>query len=204
MTLTRESVDAWRRAQEKRVAEGLGALDQRLRQRLAHDLETFHDSVADLLGVSLTLPQDGGRLTPNPWFRYHFSEDVGQTELLAGWIRRNLPGTAGRERARAHLTGEAGSLVPMQVGRVRADLQERLTESTHHMVRAIAARHEAVARRLSSALEQSQQEETVTDQTVVLAERERVLRQILVELAAEDARESRTRDVSSESSGKGP
>ncbi|MFJ5154482.1 hypothetical protein ACIQCF_23405 [Streptomyces sp. NPDC088353] len=44
----------------------------------------------------------------------------------------------------------------------------------------------------------------MTDQTVVLAERERVLRQILVELAAEDARESRTRDVSSESSGKGP
>lgn len=112
------------------MAEGLGALDQRLRQRLAHDLETFHDSVADLLGVSLTLPQDGGRLTPNPRFRYPFSEDVGQTELLAGWIRRNLPGTAGRERARAHLTGEAGSLVAMQIGRVRADLQERLTEST--------------------------------------------------------------------------
>ncbi|MFI1291330.1 hypothetical protein ACH4VM_23130 [Streptomyces sp. NPDC020792] len=77
-------------------------------------------------------------------------------------------------------------------------------ESTRHMVRAIAARHEAVARRLSSALEQSQQQETVTDQTVVLAERERVLRQVLVELGAEGARESRTRDVSSESSGKGP
>ncbi|MFJ2721690.1 hypothetical protein [Streptomyces sp. NPDC087437] len=69
------------------------------------------------------------RLTPNPRFRCHFSEDVGQSELLAGWIRRNLPGTAGRERARVHLTGEAASLVPLQVGRVRADLQERLTES---------------------------------------------------------------------------
>lgn len=156
--LTREAVDAWRSAQERLLTERLVALDQRVRDRLGHDLDAFRDSVADLLGVALALPQDGGPLAANPRFRYHFSENIGQTELLAGWIRRHLPGTAYRERARAHLVTEAASLVPMQVGRVRADLQQRLQDSTHQMVGALTARYDAVARRLDSALEQSEQQ----------------------------------------------
>ncbi|MEU6479193.1 dynamin family protein [Streptomyces sp. NPDC047017] len=182
--LTRPAVDVWRRSQEEVVTERLAALDQRVRERLAHDLDTFRDSVADLLGVGLALPQDGGPLTPNPRFRYHFSEDIGQTELLAGWVRRSLPGSAGRERARAHVADEAASLVPMQVGRVRADLQERLADSTRRLVRAVAARYDAVAHRLTSALDQSQRRGAAADEAGVLAERERMLRQVITELGS--------------------
>lgn len=183
--LTREAVDAWRGAQETQLTERLAALDQRVRDRLGQDLDAFRDSVADLLGVALALPQDGGPLVANPRFRYHFSENVGQTELLAGMIRRHLPGTAGRERARAHLVTEAASLVPMQVGRVRADLQQRLQDSTHQMVGALTARYDAVARRLDSALEQSEQQpRDADDRTAVLAYEERTLRQIVAGLSA--------------------
>lgn len=184
--VTRAAVDAWRREQDELVIERLAGIDQRVRERLGHDLDTFRDNVADLLGVGLSLPQDGDPLTPNPRFHYQFAEDVGQTELLAGWVRRHLPGTAGRERARAHLATEAASLVPMQVGRVRADLQERLTESTRQMVRAVAARYDAVARRLTSALEQSEQPSAHgTDETSVLAGREGTLRRIIAKLGGD-------------------
>lgn len=205
--LTREAVDTWRRAQEELVTERLGGLDQRVRERLGHDLDTFRDNVADLLGVGLALPQEGGPLVPSPRFRYHFSEDVGQTELLAGWVRRHLPGAAGAERARAHLTAEAASLVPMQVGRVRADFQERLLESTRQMVRAVAARYDAVARRLISALEQSERQHGADgDGTVVLAAQEQVLRRIMAELSSDDAdrnTDGRAPDLSSEEPGTG-
>ncbi|MEU9426872.1 dynamin family protein [Streptomyces sp. NPDC048342] len=199
VALTRETVDAWRREQEELVTGQLAATDERVRDRLGHDLDAFRDSVTDLLGVSLALPQAGGPLAPNPRFRYQFAEDVGQTELLAGWLRRHLPGTAGQERARAHLAAEAASLVPMQIGRVRADLQDRLTESTRATVRALATRYDAVTRRLTSALEQSQRQETVDDQAAALAEREQTLRHLIAALDTDSAQGGPTHDLSSES-----
>ncbi|MEU6497107.1 dynamin family protein [Streptomyces sp. NPDC046984] len=202
--LTREAVDDWRREQEERLTSRLTTLDQRVRDRLAHDLDTFRDSVADLVGVSLTLPQDGGPLTPNPRFRYQFSEGIGQTELLAGWIRRNLPGEAAGRRARAHLTGEAASLVPMQVGRVRADFQERLQDSARQMAAALAARYDAVARRLSSALEKSEaRPQQDAEYTAVLAECERLLRRLVSELSAGRGAGGPATDLHSEGPGTG-
>ncbi|MEU6284389.1 dynamin family protein [Streptomyces sp. NPDC047028] len=197
--VTRDAVDAWRREQEQQLTDRLAALDQRVRDRLAHDLDTFRDSVADLLGVSLALPRQGGPLVPNPRFRYHFCEDIGQTELLAGWVRRRLPGTAGRERAREHLMAEAASLVPMQVGRVRADFQERLQESTRAMIAAVAARYDKVGHRLSSALQQSEQRPRQdTEHSTVLAERERLLRQMVSDLGVDRGLDGPAPDLSSE------
>jgi hypothetical protein len=49
----------------------------------------------------------GERLAADRTFFYTTAEDVGQTELLAGAIRRALPGEFGRRRAREHLLGHA-------------------------------------------------------------------------------------------------
>lgn len=95
----------------------------------------------------------------------------------------------------------------MQVGRVRADFQERLLESTRQMVRAVAARYDAVARRLISALEQSERQHGADgDGTVVLAAQEQVLRRIMAELSSDDAdrnTDGRAPDLSSEEPGTG-
>ncbi|MCS0603701.1 dynamin family protein [Streptomyces sp. LP11] len=180
--LTRDAVDAWRLAREEELTDRLSALDRRVRDRLARDLDTFRDSVADLIGVGLASPADGGPLVPDPRFRYRFQEDVGQTELLAGWARRHLPGAAGVRRSRAHLTAEAADLVPMQIGRVRADFQSRLAESTRQMVTAVTDRYDAIGRRLGGALAKSAGPRRESAEHAGLADRERSLRQVVSEL----------------------
>jgi hypothetical protein len=80
------------------------------------------------------------------------AELAGQTELLAGAIRRHLPGETGRTRAREHVRREAADLVPQQIGRARADLQYRLAEATRRLTRAIDARYREGTGRLEKAL----------------------------------------------------
>ncbi|MER7967524.1 dynamin family protein [Streptomyces sp. NPDC096080] len=204
VALTRQAVDLWRREQEEQLTGRLTSLDRRLRDRLAHDLDTFRDSVADLVGVTLALPQDGGLLTPSPRFRYQFAENIGQSELLAGWFRRHLPGEIGRRRSRAHLAAEAGVLVPMQVGRVRADFQERLAESSRLMAAALAARYAEVARRLTFTLEQSgTTPPDDTEYSAALAERERLLRRLVRDLSTDGSAEGPASDLSTEGPGTG-
>ena len=188
VTLTRTAVDSWRREQETLLTDRLTRLDARLRERLGHDLDTLRESVADLLGVGLTLDSGGGPLAANPRFRYQFAEDIGQTELLAGWTRRHLPAALGLKRSRAHLEEEALELVPMQVGGVRADLQQRLAESSRQMERAVAARYEAVAGRLRAVLEETDRPAATGGPTAsaTLTARETLLREILAELDAAD------------------
>ncbi|MET7775004.1 hypothetical protein ABZU94_08715 [Streptomyces mirabilis] len=131
----------------------------------------------------------------SPRFRYQFGEYVGQAELLAGWLRRHLPGRLGRERARAHLAAEADDLVPRQVGLVRADIQQRLTESTRKLERAIARRYDAVYRRLRVALMEAEQPAADPAPQRSDSDRERRLRQVLAELTALDREAPATRTV---------
>ena len=77
---------------------------------------------------------------------------AGQTELLAGAIRRHLPGQAARHRARAYLRRRPRRLVPQQIGRARADLQYRLAEATRQLAAATAARYTDGTSRLERAL----------------------------------------------------
>ncbi|MDX6347970.1 MAG: hypothetical protein QOF84_2760, partial [Streptomyces sp.] len=165
----------------------LTALHRRLCDRLVRDLDTLRDTVADLLGVALVLPQDGGPLVANPRFPYQFAEDIAQTELLAGWIRRHLPGGYGKKRPRARLARERADPVPMQVGRARSDLQQRLAESIRPVERAVAAHYEAVARRLRVVLDEAEHPAPAGEQLgSALADRASTLRPIIAELTALD------------------
>ena len=109
-------------------------------------------AAADLLGLALTMPGGAERLAPDLRFFYLVAENAGQTELLAGAIRRHLPGEAGRRRARAYLRREVAELVPRLIGRARADLQYRLAEATRQLARATAARYAEGTGRLENAL----------------------------------------------------
>jgi GTP-binding protein EngB required for normal cell division len=144
--------EAWRQEQAEHLEQGLARLDARLAQDLETELGTVRDAAAELLGLNLDVPGPGERLAPDLRFFYMTAEQPGQTELLAGVIRRWLPGEAGRRRARAYLHREVASLVPQQIGRARADLQYRLAEATRQLTRAVAIRYAESTGRLQSAL----------------------------------------------------
>ncbi len=144
--------ESWRSERAAALEAGLSALDQRLTDALAAELDAVRAAAAELLGLDLTLGAPDQRLAPDVRFFYQVAEDAGQTELLAGAIRRRLPGEAGRNRARGHLRREASGLVPRQIGRARADLQYRLAEATRRLVRAVDARYDEATSRLERAL----------------------------------------------------
>jgi len=188
------SAETWRQQQAERLEEGLARLDARLTSELQAELDAVRDAAAELLGLSLAVPGPGERLPPDLRFFYLVAGQAGQTELLAGTIRRWVPGEAGRRRARAQLHREAASLVPQQIGRARADLQYRLAESTRQLVRAVGDRYAESTGRLESALRTAATaREAAADDAAQLdtqlAGRQRALGHVLILLgeATEDA-----------------
>jgi GTP-binding protein EngB required for normal cell division len=157
-----EAAEAWRQEQARRLEDGLARLDERLTGDLRAELDAVRDAAAELLGLALTMPGQGDRLAPDLRFFYLVSEEAGQTELLAGAIRRHLPGEAGRRRARDHLRREVAHLIPQQIGRARADLQYRLAEATRRLIREVDARYVESTGRLDKALRAAAEVRNVT------------------------------------------
>jgi Dynamin family len=146
------AAEQWRQQQAEHLEDGLARLDSRLTGDLQAELDAVREAAAELLGLHLTMPGPGDRLAHDARFFYLAGEQPGQTELLAGAIRRRLPGETGRRRARAYLHREAASVVPQQIGRARADLQYRLAEATRQLLRAVNARYAESTARLEGAL----------------------------------------------------
>jgi GTP-binding protein EngB required for normal cell division len=146
------TAETWRQRHAQQLEQGLARLDERVTRDLRAELDAVREAAADLLGLELKVPGPGERLEPDLRFFYLTAEQAGQTELLAGAVRRWLPGEAGRNRARAYLRRQAHDLVPQQIGRARADLQFRLAEATRHLVRTADTRYTDSTRRLESAL----------------------------------------------------
>jgi GTP-binding protein EngB required for normal cell division len=150
-TLT--AADSWRSQWQRSIEEGLARTDARLVADLTAALAVLRDSAAELLGLDLAVPDPGGRLAEDRRFFYATDEEVGQTELLAGAIRRTLPGELGRRSAREHLRREAPGLVESQIGRARADLQYRLSEASRALARSMERRYAEATGRMRAALQ---------------------------------------------------
>ena len=142
----------WRNEQTTALEAGLTALDERLIAILRAELDAVRQAAAELLGLDLVVAAPVQHLAPDMRFFYQVAEQAGQTELLAGAIRRHLPGAAGRSRAREYVRRETVALVPQQIGRARADLQYRLAEATRRLVRAVEERYLAGTGKLEKAL----------------------------------------------------
>jgi GTP-binding protein EngB required for normal cell division len=147
-----DAVGGWREERRRQLEEGLADVDTRLAGDLKAELDVLRGSAAELLDLDLTVPEPGGRLTEDRHFFFSTGEDASQTELLAGAIRRGLPGEIGRRRVREYLRRTAGDLVASQVGRARADLQYRLSEATRVLVRVVEQRYTDGTERMSAAL----------------------------------------------------
>ena len=146
------AAEAWRQRRREAIEQGLAAVDARLAGQLRAELGVLRESAAELLGLDLAVPEPEGRLAESRRFFYVTGEDIGQTELLAGAVRRRLPGEFGRRTARDHLRREVPDLVSMQVGRARGDLQYRLAEATRALARVVEQRYTDGTSRIRSAL----------------------------------------------------
>jgi small GTP-binding protein len=169
--------EAWRQRQAEKLEQGLARADERLTAGLQAELDAVRDAAAELLGLTLTVPGPGERLAPDLRFFYLTNEQAGQTELLAGTMRRWLPGETGRRRARAWLHRQTTGLVPQQIGRARADLQYRLAEATRKLVRTIDARYTESTGRLESALRTAATAREATAEDAARIDRELAARQ---------------------------
>src|SRR6204780_3149105 len=136
-----DGAESWRQAQRERLEGGLAALDDRLTRDLAAELGAVRDAAAELLGLELATPGPQERLAPDRRFFYSVAESIDQAELLAGAVRRRLPGELGRRLARDHVLGEVRDQAERQIGRARADLQQRLAEATRQLVLAVGRRY---------------------------------------------------------------
>ena len=146
------AAEAWRQQRREIIEQGLAAVDARLAEQLRTELGVLRESAAELLGLDLAVPEPEGRLVESRRFFYVTGGEAGQTELLAGAVRRRLPGEFGRRTARDHLRREIPGLVGMQVGRARGDLQYRLAEATRALARVVEQRYADGTGRIRSAL----------------------------------------------------
>jgi hypothetical protein len=151
--LTVEAAETWRRQRTEIIERGLAAVDARLAADLKTELDVLRGSAAELLGLDLAVPEPQGRLAESRRFFYTGDVGVGQTDLLAGAVRRALPGELGRRRARDYLRRDAPGLVETQIGRARGDLQYRLAEATRTLARAVEQRYGDGIGRIQSALQ---------------------------------------------------
>jgi small GTP-binding protein len=182
-----EGAESWRQEQRERLEDGLAALDDRLTRDLAAELGKVRDAAADLLGLELATPGPQERLAPDRRFFYSVAESVDQAELLAGAVRRRLPGELGRRLARDHVLGEVSDQAERQIGRARADLQQRLAEATRQLVLAAGRRYSGSTDRLARALQTAAvlREQTAGQAAGTLAGlagREQALRGVLARL----------------------
>ncbi|MGC2008519.1 dynamin family protein, partial [Trebonia sp.] len=99
VALTVGAASAWRARRRDIIEQGLARTDARLAADLTAALGELRDSAAELLGLELLVTEPGGRLAENRRFFYTTADEPGQTELLAGAIRRRLSGELGRRRA---------------------------------------------------------------------------------------------------------
>ena len=187
--LTVAAAELCRQAQRERLEDGLSSLDARLTEQLAAELGAVREAAAELLGLEMVLLSPGERLAPDRRFFYSVAENVDQAELLAGAVRRRLPGQLGRRLARDHVLGQVRDLAGRQIGRARADLQYRLAEATRQLILAVGRRYSASTDRLASALEiaaalRGQTADQAESRLGELACREQALRGVLARLDA--------------------
>jgi small GTP-binding protein len=187
--LVRAAAEAWRQDQASRLEAGLQSVDQRLGAELEAELAKVRAAAADLLGLDLAVPSPGDRLVADARFFYTLDEHVDQAELLAGAVRRRIPGQYGRRLARQQLLAQVAELVGAQVGRARGDLQYRLAESTRQLISDLRRRYAGSTQWLAAALERADAirgdaGHESERQLALLAEREQALRRVLSRLAS--------------------
>lgn len=146
-------VETWRSVRAGILQKRLDELDARLRAGLDRDMADLRPAARELLGIELTARPTDVALAPSQRFYYQFRIDLDAAGMLAAGIRHRLPGQIGRSRAVKYLLEQMELLARQQVGRARADLQQRLTATTAAMRSALTQRYADHNARMLDALD---------------------------------------------------
>jgi hypothetical protein len=153
VALTRETVGAWREQRAAEIEIGLARVDARLAADLWSGLDVLSRSAAELLGLDLSVPELGARLTGEQRLFRTVAGETGQTEPPASVVQRRLPRGPGRRRVRERLRREAPALVAAELGKVRAELGERLAGATRTLAQVTEQRYTDGAERMEAGLQ---------------------------------------------------
>jgi len=146
-----EHVDRWRDDRAHHLEEGLASLLDLAAADLAAQLTDLRTAARDLLDIELKVNPGAALLCPGREFWYDFDPRVGFGVPLPDVVRKAIPGRA--KRARTRLLDEIPRLADRQVGRARADLQQRLHESVLSAVAQLRRQHDDTLGRVSAALD---------------------------------------------------
>jgi GTP-binding protein EngB required for normal cell division len=148
----RHLVDGWRKRRSAELDAAVRALDERLARRLDQHIALVRRTAATLFDLELVDLPPVVRLVGSTRFTYAFAAEPGQAEAVAAAVRTHLPGALGRRRAAGHVAERTEVLLDQQVGRARADFQDRLAETRRLLLRDLDRRFETGAGRIAEAV----------------------------------------------------
>jgi len=148
------SVENWRATHALQLQQDLETLDARLRDDLQRATDDLRQAAADLLDIELHITPAITNLAASPRFHY---VPPGAAWRTPGVVRGHLPGVLGRRRTIQRLHDQVRALVPKHVGRARADLQQRLQETTRQFLAMLSRQYDNHAARLHAALDAAAQ-----------------------------------------------
>jgi len=146
-----EHVDRWRDDRAHQLEAGLASLIDVAAADLAAQLTDLRTAARDLLDIELAVDPGAALLRPGREFWYDFDPRIGFGPPVPEIARKALPGRARRVRTR--LLEEIPQLADRQVGRARADLQQRLQESVRTAVAQLRRQHNDTLGRVRAALD---------------------------------------------------
>jgi len=147
----RERAERWRTERARVLEAGLASIIDMAAADLDAQLADVRAAARDLLDIQLAARARSQLLRPTDRFWYDFDPGVGWELPLSNVARKALPGKA--KRARAHVLDEISELVDRQIGRARAELQQRLRDSVRAVVGDLRRQYDDTLGRVSLALD---------------------------------------------------
>lgn len=147
------SVSPWREGQAAGLDSGLQNWWRRVIAEHERTIAELRDAARELLDLELSSDAGIQRLAVSRGFWFMFDRPPNVELPFAGLARRIAPGHA--RRLRQQILGELAQTVDRQVGRARADLQERLQEGMRALLAELRHTQEQLLGRLQSALDEA-------------------------------------------------
>lgn len=157
------AVDNWRAREAATLDAGLQDLWRRVVDEHERQLGGLREAARELLDIDLTAHAPLQRLADSRGFWYMFDRGPAVELPFAGAARRFAPGRTRRVRDR--LLEELPQVVDRQVGRARADLQERMQEGMRRLLGELRRAQEDLLGRLEQALAEADEDRPNTTAT---------------------------------------
>jgi small GTP-binding protein len=144
------AVERWRSEQADTLQRELHDLIERISADVERQLAELRQAAGELLGIQLRATAETITLDAGGGFWYATDRPIAWELPGAELARRHGPRAI--QRARARVLGEIDELADRQIGRARADLQQRLTETVRVLSRQLRRNHGELLAQLQLAL----------------------------------------------------